>query len=86
VGASDENDELCKFSSRGPTVDGRLKPDVAAPGMHIKSCWFNSSTSFFTISWTCKVDECVWSASSFPRNSVNGGHSISWMDYCNVWW
>jgi subtilisin family serine protease len=26
------------FSSRGPTADGRLKPDVVAPGERILSC------------------------------------------------
>lgn len=27
------------FSSRGPTLDGRLKPDLLAPGERIDSCW-----------------------------------------------
>jgi serine protease AprX len=27
------------FSSRGPTADGRSKPDVVAPGERITSCW-----------------------------------------------
>ena len=30
-------DYLAEFSSRGPTKDGRRKPDVVAPGMHIRS-------------------------------------------------
>ena len=41
VGATDANDNLASFSSRGPvTVDGsqRLKPDVSAPGVNIRSC------------------------------------------------
>ncbi len=43
VGASqslkmDENsDELASFSSRGPTEDGRIKPDIVAPGKWILS-------------------------------------------------
>lgn len=28
---------LAEFSSRGPTTDGRMKPDVVAPGMYIES-------------------------------------------------
>ncbi len=35
VGAVDKNGLLADFSSRGPTVDGRLKPEVAAPGVDI---------------------------------------------------
>jgi serine protease AprX len=35
VGASDDNDKVADFSSRGPTVDGYEKPDVVAPGVNI---------------------------------------------------
>ncbi|KPI06046.1 Subtilisin [Actinobacteria bacterium OK074] len=35
VGAVDGNDKLASFSSRGPTADGSLKPDVTAPGVDI---------------------------------------------------
>ena len=40
VGATDSSDNIAGFSSRGPvTVDGsnRLKPDVSAPGVNIRS-------------------------------------------------
>jgi serine protease AprX len=40
VGATDDDDEIAGFSSRGPvTVDGsgRLKPNVSAPGVHVRS-------------------------------------------------
>ncbi|MFJ9026325.1 S8 family serine peptidase [Streptomyces sp. NPDC102259] len=37
VGATDDVDFLATFSSNGPTPDGRLKPDVAAPGVGIAS-------------------------------------------------
>jgi subtilisin family serine protease len=37
VGASDKSDNLAWFSSRGPTVDFRVKPDVLAPGVNIIS-------------------------------------------------
>ncbi|HQN39108.1 MAG: S8 family serine peptidase [Acidobacteria bacterium] len=40
VGATDANDTIAGFSSRGPvTVDGsgRLKPDIAAPGSSVRS-------------------------------------------------
>ncbi|MEX0920562.1 MAG: S8 family serine peptidase [Candidatus Pacearchaeota archaeon] len=37
VGASDNNDNVPDWSSRGPTADGRIKPDVLAPGVSIIS-------------------------------------------------
>ncbi|MHA1651842.1 MAG: S8 family peptidase [Candidatus Helarchaeota archaeon] len=35
VGASDKNDQIAWFSSRGPTKDGRVKPDILLPGYNI---------------------------------------------------
>jgi hypothetical protein len=35
VGALDVNDSLVAFSSRGPTSDGRIKPDICAPGVNV---------------------------------------------------
>ncbi|PTL58636.1 S8 family serine peptidase [Paraconexibacter algicola] len=32
---ADDNRQVIGFSSRGPTADGRLKPDVTAPGTHV---------------------------------------------------
>jgi serine protease AprX len=33
------------FSSRGPTMDGRLKPDILAPGEKVTSCWIEPAPS-----------------------------------------
>lgn len=38
VGASTDQDEVAEFSSRGPTTDGRIKPDIVLPGAGIISC------------------------------------------------
>ncbi|WP_329274418.1 S8 family peptidase [Streptomyces sp. NBC_01451] len=35
VGAVDRSDAMAEFSSRGPTADGSLKPDLTAPGVDI---------------------------------------------------
>ncbi|WP_281291982.1 S8 family serine peptidase [Streptomyces tailanensis] len=35
VAAVDRHDKIADFSSRGPTADGALKPDIAAPGVDV---------------------------------------------------
>jgi serine protease AprX len=35
VGAMTDNDAMARFSSRGPTSDGRTKPDIVFPGVNI---------------------------------------------------
>lgn len=37
VGATTLGGTVAGFSSRGPTVDGRIKPDIAAPGVDVAS-------------------------------------------------
>lgn len=37
VGATDDSGVITGFSSRGPTTDGRIKPDIAAPGSSLRS-------------------------------------------------
>ena len=37
VGATDDTDHVAQFSSRGPTLDGRIKPDIVFPGTGIVS-------------------------------------------------
>ena len=46
VGASDKYDNIAYFSSRGPTVDFRIKPDLVAPGVDIIAA--RSSTGWFS--------------------------------------
>ncbi len=35
IGAVDDSDAIANFSSRGPTADGRVKPDIVFPGVNI---------------------------------------------------
>ena len=39
VGAEDSLGTIAIFSSRGPTADGRLKPDLTAPGQDVCADW-----------------------------------------------
>ena len=44
IGAVDRNDGIARFSSRGPTADGRTKPDVCLPGTDIRSARASGTT------------------------------------------
>ena len=37
MGATDENDQIADFSSRGPSTFGKVNPDVSAPGVDVVS-------------------------------------------------
>ncbi len=50
VGATTDNDGMTSFSSWGPTDDGRIKPDVTAPGSNVTSC--NAGGGYTTMSGT----------------------------------
>lgn len=47
VGAVDKQKRVAGFSSRGPTLDGRVKPDIMAPGVNIVSTVPPASTGTF---------------------------------------
>ncbi|MCS7190693.1 MAG: S8 family serine peptidase, partial [Fimbriimonadales bacterium] len=44
-------DTMANFSSRGPTGDGRFKPDVVAPGLRIDST-SNTSNTGYLLGWS----------------------------------
>jgi serine protease AprX len=55
TGAVDINNNLAAFSSRGPvTTDGsnRMKPDVVAPGVNVRSATNGSDTAYAVLSGT----------------------------------
>lgn len=43
---------LTSFSSRGPTADGRIKPDIAAPGYNITAAAKGTTNGYITYSGT----------------------------------
>jgi Subtilase family/Carboxypeptidase regulatory-like domain/Secretion system C-terminal sorting domain len=57
VGATTDNDGMTSFSSWGPTDDGRIKPDVCAPGNNVSSC--NSGGGYTTMSGTSMATPAV---------------------------
>jgi len=55
VGATLSNDDISSFSSRGPTTDGRLKPDICAPGsdvLSVLSAYHMGDTDYRSLSGT----------------------------------
>lgn len=46
VGALTHNDEMSDFSSWGPAMDGRIKPEVCAVGVNVYSCFPDNTYTF----------------------------------------
>lgn len=66
---SDNADDIAAFSSRGPTRDGRIKPDLVAPGTNILSARSQVLVSGATLGWG------AWSRSN--KYMFNGGTSMA---------
>jgi len=71
VGAVDDNrttsiedDFIADFSSRGPTIDGLLKPDVVAPGVDIHSLSNKGSSAYVSQSGTSMAAPMVAGAAA----------------------
>ncbi|CAG7727434.1 unnamed protein product [Allacma fusca] len=52
VGSTTNGDVVSSFSSVGPTVDGRMKPEISAPGSSVVSASSSSDTGYATMSGT----------------------------------
>jgi subtilisin family serine protease len=62
VGAVDANDLVADFSSRGPTVDGRLKPEVCARGVETWCADANGTNTYVGASGTSLATPLVGGA------------------------
>ena len=72
VGAVDANGDYASFSSKGPTVDGRIKPDVMAQGLGSAVISTNGNVDFssgtsFSSPIMAGVVTCLWQ--SRPQTS-----------------
>ena len=62
VGAVDSNKNIASFSSRGPTRDGRVKPDIVARGVGVYSTY--PSNSYSSLDGTSMASPAVTGASA----------------------
>ena len=68
---ADGPDTMCDFSSRGPCADGRIKPDLVAPGSWIASAASPAAPDEAAIAWTAIDSYYVYMGGT----SMSGPHA-----------
>ncbi|MEV0007058.1 S8 family serine peptidase [Streptomyces sp. NPDC047973] len=81
TGALDTNDLIASFSSRGPGLDGTMKPDIAAPGANIRSAapgggYAVKSGTSMASPHTAATVALMWSASPSLRGDVSATEAL----------
>ncbi|MBI3732026.1 MAG: S8 family serine peptidase, partial [Chloroflexi bacterium] len=90
ITSANNADDVISFSSRGPTSDGRLKPDLMAPGTHIQGP--ASQVAGYTGTDVCNAyypanqTLYTWSSgTSHATPAVSGAASLLYEYYGRVW-
>lgn len=74
IGNIDVNDRLASSSSRGPSVDGRIKPDVCAIGTSVYTTLSNNRTILSDgTSFSCPATAAVATQLYHAYSDLNGG-------------
>ena len=76
VGATNDNDAMASFSSRGPTLDLRIKPDVTAPDVNIMST--RSGGGYVSFSGTSMATPHVAGAAALIRQAHPAWDPLGW--------
>lgn len=75
-----ENEKgMAAFSSRGPTADGRLKPEIVAPGTNILST--RSHNPKAEVLWGAYNDQYVWSGGTSMATPLAAGAAAVVREY-----
>ncbi len=70
-------DTIWQSSSRGPAQDGRIKPDLVAPGTYIASCRSASSPPMDDFAWKSISDRYVYIGGTSQAGAhVSGGAAV----------
>lgn len=70
----DSSGAFAHFSSLGPTTDGRMKPDISAPGLNVSSSF--SRHAAFPISWHIDNTTVALSGTSMAAPIVTGAIAL----------
>ncbi len=74
---ADGPDVMADFSSRGPCMDGRLKPDIVAPGTWISSLASSEAVDLAAVSWMTNDQYYVYmGGTSMAGPHVSGAAAI----------
>lgn len=68
---SDNSNGIAMFSSRGPTQDGRIKPDIVAPGTNILSVFSQEKDA--SPLWGAYNQDYVWSGGTSMSTPLTAG-------------
>ncbi len=82
VGAVTKAEAMSTFSSWGPTDDGRIKPDIVAVGVSVKSTKAGGSC---LSGCSCSGDYMTCSGTSMASPAVSGIAALIYQDYKNYY-
>ena len=78
---ADGQDTMCDFSSRGPCEDGRLKPDLVAPGSWIASAASSAAPDLASIAWSTIDNYYVYMGGTSMSGPAAAGAAAVFVQY-----